>query len=201
MVNNTKNKFIVFEGIDFSGKDTQMALLAKALGNAVTVNTISKGLLGKSIRKLLSMEKLPIDNVAMGAIFNSEMMLTTNTVYENLKNNHVIGNRWYYSTIAYNASTYEEKEEIKRMIKTSLLQPDITLYLDLDPVIALDRKTGRIDKNTEVFESEEKLKEVYRNYKSIFMNEFRYDNVIFIDANKSVNDVHEDIMNNIRRYL
>ena len=87
------------------------------------------------------------------------------------------------------------------MIKTSLLQPDITLYLDLDPVIALDRKTGRIDKNTEVFESEEKLKEVYRNYKSIFMNEFRYDNVIFIDANKSVNDVHEDIMNNIRRYL
>lgn len=187
-------KFIVFEGIDFSGKDTQMVKLAKFLDKATIVNTISKGLLGRAIRRYLSMDELPFDNITMASVFTSELAIATCTVLENMrKHGHVLANRWYYSTIAYNCETFEEKEQTKLMNRRNL-QPDIVIYLDIEPKYALDRKASRTDKKVEIFETEEKLNKVYSNYKSIFKNDFKDHNVLFINANQDEESVHNEIV-------
>ena len=187
-------KFIVFEGIDFSGKDTQMIKLAKFLKQAIIVNTISKGLLGRAIRKYLSMDELPFDNITMASIFTGELAIATSTVLENMvKHGHVLANRWFYSTIAYNCETFEEKEQTKLMNRVNL-QPDIVIYLDIEPKYALARKASRTEKNVEIFETEEKLTKVYNNYKSIFENDFKDHNVLFINADQDEESVHNEII-------
>lgn len=191
---NSYPKFIVFEGIDFSGKDTQMEKLAKYLNKCVIVNTISKGLLGKTIRKYLAMEKLPFDNITMASIFTSELSIATGTVKENLNNGyHVIANRWFYSTIAYNCDTFEEKEQTKLM-NANNKRPDYVIYLDIEPRYALERRDARSNKKLEVFETEDKLTKVYENYKNIFMNDYKDHNVIFVNANQDEEAVHNEII-------
>lgn len=191
---NSYPKFIVFEGIDFSGKDTQMEKLAKYLNKCVIVNTISKGLLGKTIRKYLAMEKLPFDNITMASIFTSELSIATSTVKENLNNGyHVIANRWFYSTIAYNCDTFEEKEQTKLM-NANNKRPDYVIYLDIEPRYALERRDARSNKKLEVFETEDKLTKVYENYKNIFMNDYKDHNVIFVNANQDEEAVHNEII-------
>lgn len=191
---NSYPKFIVFEGIDFSGKDTQMEKLAKYLNKCVIVNTISKGLLGKTIRKYLAMEKLPFDNITMASIFTSELSIATGTVKENLNNGyHVIANRWFYSTIAYNCDTFEEKEQTKLM-NANNKRPDYVIYLDIEPRYALERRDARSNKKLEVFETEDKLTKVYENYKNIFMNDYKDHNVIFVNANQDEEAVRNEII-------
>ena len=203
MLDKNRSNFIVFEGIDFSGKDTQIGLLNsyfnKSIGSnsSTIVSTISKGLLGRTIREYLAMEKLPVNNIAMGAIFTGELAIAQSTVLEaKSKFPFVIGNRWYYSTIAYNSDTYEEKEEIKKM-NSVIMKPDLVIYLDLDPKIAMERKSSRIGKNTEVFETLENLERVYEKYNSILDNDYRGHDIIRVNADQSEMDVHDEIIRSL----
>lgn len=188
------SRFIVFEGIDFSGKDTQLALLNKELSNSVILNTISKGLLGRRIREYLSNEVLPVDNLVMATMFTAELAMASDTVDHLLtKNNYVLANRWYYSTLAYNAFTFEERVEIEKM-NTRAKKPDAVIYLDIDPVKAMDRKINRVGKNKEVFETVENLQQVYERYKVILDSPFDQSKIIIIDADQDTRDVQGDIL-------
>lgn len=188
------SRFIVFEGIDFSGKDTQLALLNKELSNSVILNTISKGLLGRRIREYLSNEVLPVDNLVMATMFTAELAMASDTVDHLLtKNNYVLANRWYYSTLAYNAFTFEERVEIEKM-NTRAKKPDVVIYLDIDPVKAMDRKINRVGKNKEVFETVENLQQVYERYKVILDSPFDQSKIIIIDADQDTRDVQGDIL-------
>ena len=205
-----KGNFIVFEGIDFSGKDTQMVKLAKYLnttnlaldeyGEAVgvsIVNTISKGMLGRKIREYLAMDNLPFDNITMASIFSSELAIASSTVKENLqKYQVVIANRWYYSTIAYNCDTFEEKEQAKLMNRFNL-KPDYVIYLDIEPRYALERRDKRLNKKQEVFETEEKLTKVYNNYKILFENDYKDHRVIMVNANQDEEAVFNELLNKL----
>ena len=205
-----KQRFIVFEGIDFSGKDTQMVKLAKYLNTTnfaldrfcefvgiSIVNTISKGMLGRKIREYLAMDNLPFDNITMASIFSSELAIASSTVKENFKKHPiVIANRWYYSTIAYNCDTYEEKEQAKLMNRFNL-KPDYVIYLDIEPRYALERRDKRLNKKQEVFETEEKLTKVYNNYKILFENDFKDHRVIMVNANQDEEAVFNELLNKL----
>ena len=161
-----KGKFIVFEGIDGSGKSTQINQLSKWLNetnlipanNKLVVTREPGGTkLGQSIRSLLlntSIEQNP-DSITELLLYAADRAQHVNEIIRPSlnKGDWVISDRFCGSTLAYQG--YGRKLDIKLIktletIATQGIAPDITFLLDItvDESIKrrLDRKNDRIEK-------------------------------------------------------
>jgi len=142
-----KGKFIVFEGIDGSGKTTQINQLSKWITesnlipkNKQLVITREPGgtKLGHSIRSLLldtSIEKNP-DSITELLLYAADRAQHVNEIIRPSlqKGNWVISDRFCGSTLAYQG--YGRKLDIKLIkdletIATQGISPDITFLLDI----------------------------------------------------------------------
>ena len=160
-----KGKFIVFEGIDGSGKTTQINELSKWLSsndiipeNKKLVITREPGgtELGKSIRSLLlntSKEKKP-DFITELLLYASDRSQHVSEIIQPAlkKGDWVISDRFCGSTIAYQG--YGRKLDIKLIqdlekIATQSISPDITFLLDIPVEESIKRRIHRKDDRIE----------------------------------------------------
>ena len=151
-----KGKFIVFEGIDGSGKTTQINQLSKWLisSNLIPVNneliiTREPGgtKLGQSIRSLLldtSRDKSP-DSITELLLYAADRAQHVNEIIRPSlnKGDWVISDRFCGSTIAYQG--YGRKLDIKLIkdletIATKGISPDITFLLDIPVEESINRR-------------------------------------------------------------
>lgn len=140
--------FIVFEGIDGSGKSTQVALLAEKLTSLskpfIIIREPGGTPLGESIRKELKTndQLSPITQLLLFSACRSELLkeVILPKLNEGLI---VICDRYTYSTLAYQG--YAEGidiDTIKTVIQLSTdgFEPDIVLFLDTPVETARSRK-------------------------------------------------------------
>ena len=173
---NNKGKFIVFEGIDGSGKTTQINKLCEYLeqkGRKVYVTsepTIS--MTGGILRDALS-------GVSKRTSCEMAAMFVLDRIFHNV--NHkwgiekmldegydVLCDRYYYSSLAYQGSE-TDYEWVKRMNLDcpEIRTPDACIFLDLTPEESLERiSKGRA--TTEIYETKEKLTSVRNTFLSVF---------------------------------
>ena len=161
-----KGKFIVFEGIDGSGKTTQINQLSQWIvntdiipeNNQLVITREPGGTnLGKSLRSLLlntSQERSP-DSITELLLYAADRSQHINEIIRPAlnKGNWVISDRFCGSTIAYQG--YGRKLDIKlikdlEMISTQGISPDITFLLDIPVEESIKRriniKDDRIEK-------------------------------------------------------
>jgi dTMP kinase len=161
-----KGKFIVFEGIDGSGKTTQINQLSQWIvntdiipeNNQLVITREPGGTnLGKSLRSLLlntSKERSP-DSITELLLYAADRSQHINEIIRPAlnKGNWVISDRFCGSTIAYQG--YGRKLDIKlikdlEMIATQGISPDITFLLDIPVEESIKRreniKDDRIEK-------------------------------------------------------
>lgn len=147
--------FITLEGIDGSGKSTQIARLAQWIegqGYPVTVTREPGGTpVGESIRQIL----LDVDNGQITPM--TEMLLfaaaraqhVTQVIAPALDAGYVVlCDRFLDSSIAYQASARGLKEEDVLAVNLLAVQgvmPDLTLFLDIDPEEGFKRQLARSD--------------------------------------------------------
>ena len=166
-----KGKFIVFEGIDGSGKTTQINQLSKWLtsnelipkNNQLFITREPGGTkLGKSIRSLLldtSIEKSP-DSITELLLYAADRSQHVNEIIRPSlnKGDWVISDRFCGSTLAYQG--YGRKLDIKlikdlEIIATQGISPDITFLLDIPIEESIKRriniKDDRIEKEGREF--------------------------------------------------
>ena len=160
-----KGKFIVFEGIDGSGKTTQINQLSKWLignnlipeNNKLVITREPGGTeLGKSIRSLLldtSKEKSP-DSVTELLLYAADRSQHVNEIIRPAlnKGDWVISDRFCGSTLAYQG--YGRKLNIKLIqdletIATQKIYPDITFLLDISVEESIKRRINRKDDRIE----------------------------------------------------
>lgn len=190
-----KGKFIVIEGLDLSGKDTQIDLLKRYLSKTndkvAVVSNVSSSPIGKTIRTLLSTPEIYISSRQMACIFISELHIVAKDIERLLVEGFtVICSRWFYSTLAYAGKERTVYNSIKEMSKVCV-EPDIVIFLDITPDIALSRLNSR-GTESDVYENIDKLTSVYNMYKTViveYKNKF-----IVIDANQPFDKVHKDII-------
>ena len=172
-----KGKFIVIEGIDGSGKTTQINELSKWLisrnlipeNNQLVITREPGGTeLGKSIRSLLldnSREKSP-DSITELLLYAADRAQHVNEIIRPSinKGDWVISDRFCGSTLAYQG--YGRKLNINLIkdletIATQGISPDITFLLDISVEESIkrrkDRKDDRIEKEGREFLSEVSL--------------------------------------------
>lgn len=148
--------FITLEGIDRSGKTTQAALLAEALGSdAVLLREPGGTPAGERIRELLKDPDLELGPGAELLLFNAARAeLCREVVRPALDDGHdVVCDRFIDSTVAYQGVArelgVEVVEQLSELVVGSCL-PDLTLLFRVDPELAATREGDGSDR----FESE-----------------------------------------------
>ena len=183
--------YIVFEGIDGSGKSTQIQMLKEWLeANGFEVETFvepTDSEVGKLIRKILQRQDATTDIVqkALALLFAADRMFIMDKLEDESK--IIISDRSFISSLAY-----QEPAEWVEVLNRYAKKPDLLILLDLDVKKSVARTSGK-----DTFENEEFLTRVKENYLKLAEN---YEHKI-IDANKGVNKVSSDIKKAVAPYL
>ncbi len=200
-------KFIVIEGIDGAGGETQTKLLINFLehiGKNVLFVTYPdySGAIGRIIHGFLHKEyNFPAD--VQFALYATDMVKDKQKILNALKENRiVVANRYITTTLAYqSAGGFPVERGLAFARNFELPKPDLVIYLDIDAETSMLRKTG--EKNVlDKFESDKKfLGKVRAQYlklarKKVFAREWK-----IINGKRHIEDVAEDIQKIVSQTL
>ena len=193
--------FIVIEGLDGSGKTTQIEMLKDRLqgGGAACYLTAEPTELptGKFLRSILQ-KKIAADPRTVAALFAADRIEHLFHPEEGLLHKlaegyHVIASRYYFSSLAYQ-SEFADPGWIAslNMLAKRTLPADITIFLDLDPEISMERISAR-GEDRELFETKEKLTHVRESFHLAFEHFGDNENIHIIDASGDPIEVSDAI--------
>ena len=197
-------KFIVIEGLDGSGKSTVTKLLterfaADNLSCHLTVEP-TKSPIGKLVRSILSGEIKDIENEAFALLFAADRYQHLKSeVLPALEHQHVICDRYYYSSMAYQGIDAESLERVVAYNQAvmPIRKPDIVFFLNVTPGECIRRITER-GGEVSIYDSLPELKLRYERYMAAIERMKETDNIIIIGSDT---DSAEEIVNKIWEYL
>ena len=205
----TRGKFIAFEGIDGSGKSSQVQMLKHQLeqsGHKVYCTfEPTDNRIGTTIRGILKGED-KADNLTIAALFAADrlhhILNERDGLLKKLKEGYIVlCDRYYFSSYAYH-SVYMEMEWVIEINKKSadLLRPDLNLFIDVSPEIAMQRiQNNRAE--VELYETMDMLKSVYHNYHLAFEKMKREEKIVSIAGNHSLDKIAADILGKVTSIL
>lgn len=199
-------KLIVFEGVEGAGKSTQIqhtAAWLQAVYSRSTAITRQPGgtNLGQKIRQLLlqdldDSDSAPIHQMAELLLYGADRAQHIASVIQPQldRGDIVLCDRFTDSTIAYQSyGRGIDRSSIDRVnqLATGGLSSDLTLWLDLDVELGLERVSGRGKPDRMERASLEFHRRVQRGYQELA---YMYpDRIVRIDANQSETSVQQSI--------
>jgi dTMP kinase len=187
--------FISLEGVDGSGKSTQARLLVEALGEGTVAIREPGGTdAAERIRELLADPAVELEPLAELMLFLAARADLTERVIRPALDaeRHVVADRFSDSSIAYQgAARGLGVGEVIGLCETATdgLWPDLTLLLRIDPETGLGRAESDDRFEQEGLGLQQAVAEAYEEIAVIAS-----DRVVVIDANGSVEEVHERVM-------
>lgn len=209
--NPYKGKFIAIEGIDGSGKTTQVErlkeILSKSRTNLFFTKNPTDGEIGKFIRQMLT-GKIKFVPIAYQYLFCADRATQQEEIVKHLKKGDtVITDRYFWSSVAYGGldrgiDFSQEKESLKKgnlalcafsilSAYNEFLVPDITLFLKISAKSAIERLTSSRHVK-DIYDEKDKLEKITNGYEWLikkFPDEFT-----IIDGEQSVEKVTDNII-------
>lgn len=196
--------YIVFDGMDGSGKGTQIKLLQEKFGDTAMFTREPGGTpFAEEIRKLVRDNPLAAESTAL-----SNMLLFW-AAREELQHNliapalgvgrHVFSDRGDSSTFAFQLYGEEQKGLIEMFARLRNLvflaphkQPDMYVIFDLSAVEARERALQDASREVNHFDARDLA--YYERVREGFHEFGRHYPAIFIDAAQSPDEVHRDVL-------
>ncbi len=201
----TRGKFIAFEGIDGSGKSSQIILLKEkmeAMGHKVyTTFEPTDNKIGNIIRSILKGDE-KADHVTIAALFAADrlhhILNEQDGILKKLSEGYIVlTDRYYFSSYAYH-SVHVDMDWVIEINKKSadLLRPNLNIFIDVQPEIALKRiQEGRTE--IDLFETIDMLGSVYKNYLISFEKMKEVETIKIVDGNHSREMIADNIFQEI----
>ncbi|QJC35173.1 dTMP kinase [Enterobacteriaceae endosymbiont of Donacia proxima] len=200
-------KFIVIEGINGAGKSTICNYIIKLLNNLHIYNIIKihepgSTPIAEKLRNIIKFSKGEIfsHKTELLLIYAARLQLLDNIIRPNINKNWILSDRYDLSTYAYQIGgrCINEKNIIflQKFIKNNI-KPNITIYLDVNPVIALQRikplLKDRIEKESINF---------FSKVRCFYIKMANKDKTIkIVDANKNLKNVKFSVKNIINKLI
>jgi len=201
MSGQTSGRFLAFEGIDGSGKSTQLQLLLNRLTErgirCQGTREPSDGPIGAMIRQIMT-GRMTADNRVIAGLFAADrldhVLNRRDGILEQVQNGvTVVTDRYYFSSYAYHSVDVDMGWVIdSNRLSAELLRPDATIFLDVPVRRALER-IGQNRSHTELFEKEDRLTATREKYLEAFERLRDRETVAVIDAGGDVETVAERV--------
>ena len=199
-----KGVFIVFEGIDGSGKSTVARMVFDILseempGRVVLTAEPTESFIGKAVRQA---NEGGADELAEALLFVADRAEHTRQIRSWLSEGKVVlSDRYYASTIAYQGALLKERmggarravEWLKAMNEPVIVHPDLTLLLTVNVSTAVERLRSR--QGLTKFEDFHYLNDVDLIYRGLCMEDPSFHT---LDASKPVPQVVLEALGAIR---
>ncbi|MBT4839090.1 MAG: dTMP kinase [Methylococcales bacterium] len=202
-------KFIVVEGLEGAGKSSVIEVIKNQLlllkvDQVVTTREPGGTPLSEKIRSLVKTvndneEIMPVSELLL--MVACRVQLVENVIKPALKNNQwVLSDRFSWSTFAYQgAGRGLGLDRVDQLHQLALggFKPDFTIYLDIDPVIGLERakKRGELDR----FELQQI--EFFNKAREAYLTLLEAENsAVKIDASQPMDVVHQQVKDQIINY-
>ena len=198
------NRFIVFEGVDGSGKSTQIKLLEQKLEkHSISFSTFREpggNMLSEKIREILLDKDISIcDESELMLFLAARGQNTEQGILKELsQGKFVICDRYSDSTMAYQGFGKDlDKDFINSCNKfvTKGITPSITVILDISRNISKNRddsEDDRMENNSDTFFM--KVEEGYRKIAQAYPSRY-----LLIDGSLSIKQIHELIWSKLKK--
>lgn len=204
------SKFIVVEGLEGAGKSTAIQAIVETLhefGVDQITRTREPGgtVLAEKMRELVKQEhegEVLQDMTELLLMYAARVQLVENVIKPALeKGSWVVGDRHDMSSQAYQGGGRQISPQTMQSLKQTTLgdfKPDLTLYLDIDPKVGLERARGRgeldrIEKMDISF-----FERTRARYLEIAGSD---DSVIVVNAEQTIDKVAQDIKSALQQWL
>ena len=196
-----RGRFIVIEGIDGSGKSTQIQLLAnrlmankrKVYTTAEPTVSLTGGMLRDALRGVTKKTTCEIASMfLLDRIFHN--VNPVNGIEKFLSAGvDVICDRYYYSSLAYQGSETDFDWVLDMNLNCpEIRKPDICIFLDLEPEKAIERISAN-RMVTEIYEEKSRLEKYRKRYFDIFEMLKFTDNIAVVDTDRSIESIADDL--------
>ncbi len=200
--------FIVFEGLDGSGKTTQIEHLAERLrANGKIVELTAEPtdwIAGRLIRDVIE-HRQTAHPQTVAALFAADRLEhlhrpQTGILARLQRGEIVIASRYYYSSLAYQAefaslAWVASLNEKAKETKTA----DLTFFLDLPPEQSMARiQSSRT--SIDLYETQQKLAKVRADFQAAFLY-WPDENLHTLDASQPVEDLADTIYNIVQQKM
>jgi dTMP kinase len=197
--------FLAFEGIDGSGKTTQLHLLCKKLKKegvkTFTTFEPTDGPVGSLITNIFR-HRIDADHKTIAGLFVADrldhLLNKSNGILKKMDEGFtVITDRYYLSSYAYQGAHVPLEWVIQaNSLSADLLRPDLNIFIDITPETGMQRLNSSRS-NIELFETLENLKLVRNQYLKV-IGLLRNEEQIFItDGNRDPQTIASDIWEKI----
>ncbi len=201
-------KFIVFEGLDGTGKTTQLEMLKNRMTEkkipAAFTREPTENEIGKLIRKIISGNS-DFNNNSLATLFLADRIEHNLDSEEGIlslleENKYVFSDRYYYSTLAYQQNSGNLQWLIEENINCPfILKPDLCIFLDIEPEVSMERilknrDTSRLD----IFENLETQAGIRANFYRAF-EMLKNENIKIINADDTPESIHRIILDEIEK--
>jgi dTMP kinase len=204
-----KPLFIALEGIDGSGKSTQISLLSDKLTSlnhkVHTTFEPTDSVIGKIIREIFA-GKRQADQKVIAALFGADRLDHILSEPDGLLGKRqqgytLISDRYYLSSYAYHGAHVDMDWVMDINTQAAmLLKPDLHVYIDISPEISMKR----IQKNresVEIYETLDNLKLVHEKYEEAFVKVGKSERIARINGDRPIEDIAVDIWREVQRVL
>ncbi|MDO5702011.1 MAG: dTMP kinase [Lachnospiraceae bacterium] len=196
-----RGAFIAFEGIDGSGKGTQISLMMQRLEaegySAYRTAEPNDSPMGDLIHQIM-IGRIKTTPDVIAALFVADrldhLQNDTNGILKYIRSGvNVIADRYYFSSYAYQSVDLPMDWIIEaNRPAAEILRPDVTVFLDVDPEISM----GRIEKRNmtrELFERADRLKSTRERYFEAFEKLKDSERVMVVDGYREAEVIAEEI--------
>ena len=192
---------IVFEGIDGSGKSTQLRRTATALRarglDILETGEPTKGLWGRKIREMArTTDRVPRETELAWFIKDRREHMRDVVEPALAAGRIVLCDRSYFSTVTYQGARGFDPATLLADSQTEFGRPDLVLFFDIDPEDGLARVAARGGQAEPVFEELNYLERVAEIFRSLTAP-----GLLRIDALRSEEVVAKDVMGAIERVI
>jgi dTMP kinase len=196
-------KFITFEGIDGSGKSTQLAMLAAELRgrgmDVITTREPGGTPLGEALRAAFLETSGAVAPMAELLSFAADRAQHVEHLIKPgiASGSVVISDRYADATFAYQgAGRGFTEDQVNRVIAlaTGGLKPDLTLFFDITPEEAIHRMSSRQDAKRNRMDDE--TADFYTRVRKAYLgiSEREPERFIVLDASGRIDDIHQKVM-------
>ncbi|TBU16353.1 thymidylate kinase [Ordospora colligata] len=188
----TKGIFVVFEGLDRSGKTTMVNALHERMSKDIVIRKIGfpnrSTALGRVIDGYLR-KQIKLEDETIHLVFSADRYEHKEMIEQLRKENVVLCDRYSMSGVVYSAAKGLDLQWCE-MTEELLPKPDLTVFIDV-PTDELCKRKGF---GEEVYDDMKFQKKVYSLYASLLKKE---KNVLIIDGTCAVEDNIEKVMHAI----